>query len=84
MLPDEIGRLRRVHRGCSAPSTSTRRSTTARRRSTTPNGQPIADPFGQPGFPGFDGMFAKNTLGEVAQMQEAGVPVTFALHLRRA
>ena len=27
---------------------------------------------------------AKNTLGEVAQMQEAGVPVTFALHLRRA
>ena len=47
-------------------------------RSTTPSGQPIADPFGQPGFPGFDGMFAKNTLGEVAQMQENGVPVTFA------
>ncbi len=42
------------------------------------NGQPIVDPFGQPGFPGFDGMFAKNTLGEVAQMQEHGVPVTFA------
>ena len=42
------------------------------------NGDPIADPFGQPGFPGFDGMLAKNTLGEVAQMQEAGVPVTFA------
>jgi acid phosphatase len=41
-------------------------------------GHPIADPFGQPGFPGFDGMFAKNTLGEVAQMQENGVPVTFA------
>jgi phospholipase C len=41
-------------------------------------GQPIADPFGQPGFPGFDGMLAKNTLGEVAQMQESGVPVTFA------
>jgi hypothetical protein len=42
------------------------------------NGDPIVDPFGQPGFPGFDGMFAKNTLGIVAQMQESGVPVTFA------
>jgi len=42
------------------------------------NGAPIVDPFGQPGFPGFDGMLAKNTLGEVAQMQEHGVPVTFA------
>src|SRR5262249_27878082 len=42
------------------------------------DGQPIADPFGQPGFPGFDGLIAKNALGYVAQMQEAGVPVTFA------
>jgi len=42
------------------------------------NGQPIVDPFGQPGFPGFDGMYAKSTLGMVAQMQESGVPVTFA------
>jgi hypothetical protein len=41
-------------------------------------GQPIADPFGQPGFPGFDGMLAKVSLGYVAQMQEAGVPVTYA------
>src|SRR4051812_1562014 len=41
------------------------------------NGQPIVDPFNQPGFPGFDGMYAKNTLAEVAQMQEAGIPVTF-------
>ena len=41
-------------------------------------GAPIADPFGQYGFPGFDGMFARSTLGYVAQMQEAGVPVTFA------
>jgi hypothetical protein len=40
-------------------------------------GMPIADPFGQPGFPGFDGMPANVTLGYVAQMQEAGVPVTF-------
>ncbi len=41
------------------------------------NNQPITDQFNQPGFPGFDGMFAKNTLGYVAKMQEAGVPVTF-------
>ena len=43
------------------------------------NGNPIADQFvpTQCGFPGFDGMFARNTLGEVAQMQEAGIPVTF-------
>src|SRR3954469_12970730 len=41
------------------------------------SGAPIVDPFNQCGFPGFDGMYAKNTLGEVAQMQEAGVPVTF-------
>src|SRR2546428_4768514 len=42
------------------------------------NGQPITDPFGQPGFPGFDGVLAKNSLGYVAQLQEAGVPVTYA------
>jgi hypothetical protein len=41
------------------------------------NGQPITDQFGQPGFPGFDGLFASTTLSYVAQMQEAGVPVTF-------
>ncbi|MGH8400743.1 MAG: hypothetical protein ACRESU_06530 [Gammaproteobacteria bacterium] len=39
---------------------------------------PITDAFGQPGFPGFDGMSAANTLGYVAQMQEAGIPVTYA------
>ncbi|HKT05399.1 MAG TPA: hypothetical protein VJT31_38265 [Rugosimonospora sp.] len=37
----------------------------------------ITDPAGNPGFPGFDGMSAANTLGYVAQMQEAGVPVTY-------
>ncbi|MBJ7599003.1 MAG: hypothetical protein DLM67_07200 [Candidatus Nephthysia bennettiae] len=42
------------------------------------NGKPITDPFGQPGFPGFDGMSAAVSLGYVAQMQESGVPVTFA------
>jgi hypothetical protein len=40
-------------------------------------GNPINDPFGHPGFPGFDGVPANVTLGYVAQMQEAGVPVTF-------
>ncbi|WP_426425516.1 hypothetical protein [Bradyrhizobium genosp. A] len=42
------------------------------------NGAPITDQFGHPGFPGFDGMSAAITLGYVAQMQEAGVPVTYA------
>src|SRR6185312_1760759 len=40
-------------------------------------GQPVTDPFGQPGFPGFDGAPATNTLGYLAQMQEAGVPITY-------
>ena len=42
------------------------------------DGSNITDANGKCGFPGFDGAFAKNTLGEVAQMQENGVPVTFA------
>ena len=41
------------------------------------NGDAITDPIGICGFPGFDGMLAKNTLGYVAQMQENGVPVTY-------
>jgi hypothetical protein len=41
------------------------------------NGNPVGDQFGQPGFPGFDGLFASTTLGYVAQMQEAGIPITF-------
>jgi hypothetical protein len=41
------------------------------------NGQPITDQFGQVGFPGFDGLFATTTLAYIAQMQEAGIPVTF-------
>src|SRR5262249_49649041 len=40
-------------------------------------GNPIKDPAGNCGFPGFDGMLAANTLGYTAQMQENGVPVTF-------
>lgn len=42
------------------------------------NGAPITDPRGNPGFPGFDAMSAANTLGYVAQMQEKGIPVTYA------
>lgn len=42
------------------------------------NGNPVTDPAGNCGFPGFDGALAKNTLGYVAQMQEHGVPVTYA------
>ena len=40
-------------------------------------GQPITDPDQNCGFPGFDGMLAKNTLGYVEQMQTAGVPITY-------
>ena len=40
-------------------------------------GTAITDPNGNCGFPGFDGMFAQNTLGYVAAMQENGVPVTY-------
>jgi hypothetical protein len=41
-------------------------------------GNPITDPFGQPGFPGFDGMYAATSLAYVAAMQEKGIPITFA------
>ena len=41
------------------------------------SGAAITDPVGICGFPGFDGMLAKNTLGYVAPMQESGVPVTY-------
>jgi hypothetical protein len=41
------------------------------------NNHPIGDQFGQPGFPGFDGLFASTTLAYVAQMQEAGIPITY-------
>jgi hypothetical protein len=42
------------------------------------DGTDITDAAGNCGFPGFDGALAKNTLGMVAQMQEHGVPVTYA------
>jgi hypothetical protein len=42
------------------------------------DGHAIVDPFGQPGFPGFDGVSAAVSLAYTAEMQEAGVPVTFS------
>jgi hypothetical protein len=42
------------------------------------NGNVIQDTSGHIGFPGFDGMSAAVSLSYVAQMQEHGVPVTYA------
>src|SRR5437763_3910741 len=42
------------------------------------NGNVIQDAGGHIGFPGFDGMEATTSLSWVAQMQEAGLPVTYA------
>jgi hypothetical protein len=42
------------------------------------DGNVIQDAGAHIGFPGFDGMTATVTLSWVAQMQEAGVPVTYA------
>lgn len=42
------------------------------------NGSVIQDATGHIGFPGFDGMEATVSLSWVAQMQEAGIPVTYA------
>src|SRR5213078_860580 len=42
------------------------------------DGNVIQDASGHVGFPGFDGMEATVSLSWVAQMQEAGVPVTYA------
>ena len=41
-------------------------------------GQPVADPFGNPGFPGFDGVSAAVSLAYVAEMLEHGIPITYA------
>jgi hypothetical protein len=42
------------------------------------NGNVIQDQNGHIGFPGFDGMEAPVSLAWTAQMQEAGVPITYA------
>jgi len=41
------------------------------------DGSDVTDPFGRCGFPGFDGALAKNTLGYLATMLEAGIPITW-------
>jgi hypothetical protein len=41
-------------------------------------GNAITDNYGQPGFPGFDGMTPAVSLAYVASMQEHGIPVTYA------
>src|SRR6266478_2396100 len=42
------------------------------------DGNVIQDANGHVGFPGFDGMGATVSLAWVAQMQEAGIPITYA------
>ena len=42
------------------------------------SGNVIQDASGHIGFPGFDGMEATVSLSYVAQMQEAGIPITYA------
>jgi hypothetical protein len=42
------------------------------------DGNVIQDATGHVGFPGFDGMFPRNSLSYMAAMQEAGIPVTYA------
>jgi len=42
------------------------------------SGNVIQDATGHIGFPGFDGMEAPVSLAYIAQMQEAGVPITYA------
>jgi hypothetical protein len=42
------------------------------------DGNVIQDASGHIGFPGFDGMEATVSLAWVAQMQEAGIPITYA------
>lgn len=42
------------------------------------DGNTIQDANGHVGFPGFDGMEAAVSLAWVAQMQEAGIPITYA------
>jgi hypothetical protein len=42
------------------------------------DGNVIQDQNGHVGFPGFDGMEATVSLSWVAQMQEAGIPITYA------
>ena len=76
-LPDEAGGYTGFH-GLFGAKAVNPAITNGRAAVNDTSGHPITDAFGQPGFPGFDGMSAAVSLGYVAQMQEAGVPVTFA------
>ncbi|GAA1244827.1 hypothetical protein GCM10009665_39610 [Kitasatospora nipponensis] len=76
LLPDEPGGYNGYQALFGAKSVDPAISKDGVVRSTA--GARITDPKGNPGFPGFDGMTADNSLGYVAQMQESGVPVTYA------
>ncbi|MDH6108152.1 hypothetical protein P3T36_007089 [Kitasatospora sp. MAP12-15] len=76
LLPDEPGGYNNFQALYGAKSVDPAISADGVVRSTA--GTPITDSKGNPGFPGFDGMTADNSLGYVAQMQESGVPVTYA------
>ncbi|MEZ0066519.1 hypothetical protein ABIA32_002531 [Streptacidiphilus sp. MAP12-20] len=76
LLPDEPGGYTGYQALFGAKSVDPAISGTGVVNSTA--GTQITDSHGNPGFPGFDGMSAANSLGYVAQMQEAGVPVTYA------
>jgi hypothetical protein len=76
-LPDEVGGYTGFH-GLFGAKAVNPAIANGRPVVNSTAGRPITDQFGQPGFPGFDGMSAAVSLGYVAQMQEAGVPVTYA------
>ena len=61
-----------------APSTTGNCVPDTEKAAGVAGGADVTDAIGNCGFPGFDGMFATNSLGYVEQMQEAGVPVTYA------
>jgi hypothetical protein len=62
---------------CAAPHASSCQTVMGSPAVNATDGTPVTDPFGQPGFPGFDGALAKNTLGYLALMQEQGIPITW-------
>jgi hypothetical protein len=76
LLPDEPGGYNGYQALFGAKSVDQAISSDGVVRSTA--GKAITDYKGNPGFPGFDAMTADNSLGYVAQMQESGVPVTYA------
>jgi hypothetical protein len=61
-----------------APSTTGNCVPDTEKAAGVAGGTDVADAQGNCGFPGFDGMEPTNSLGYVEQMQESGVPVTYA------